>query len=84
MRDTGIEGPQESVYKNSTSHVLDDECSIRVTLVLDRRGRKIRISHQPIYMVLDDLEPSHTVRFGGRTESNINLDIFSILASYFL
>lgn len=58
MKSADIGGPQESVYRYSTSLVLDAEQLVRVKSVSDGRETKRHILQGSIRMVFDNLEPN--------------------------
>lgn len=78
--DTG--GIQKSVCGYWKSQILDAEKSFQVTLRSCTRERKVHILHWCMHMVQHNMELSCTAGIGTRTNSNVELNLVSILKSY--
>lgn len=74
-------GPNASVYRYSTSQILDAGDSLEVTLRADRRGEKMCFLLISILRALDDLESGFTDGFSVKTQSNRELNCYLIPAS---
>lgn len=74
------------VWKSSiryfSSEVLDAEELMQMVLELESSGKKTRILHRSIPMIVDDLESSCTTGFGSITKSNFYLNCLPVLLSY--
>lgn len=82
-RDASTGRPLESVYEYSMFRLLDAEDSIQVRPEVSERYIKIFILHQFMRMVLYDEDSSYTARFAFSARSNLKLNCFMILLSYY-
>lgn len=82
MRIANLRRPPTSVYRYSTSQILDTEDSIHVTSGAGWRERKMLILHRSMRMVLDEQGPSCKVTSDSKTRNTVELSFFPILASY--
>lgn len=73
---------EETVYIYRTSQGLDAEGYIKVMLGTDWRERNMHTTYKSIHMMLGELVSICTAGFWSCSKRNVELNLFSILASY--